>query len=152
MAVVAPNLSTLIGEVVAARLIQKAGSLTSLAKCPASTVQILGAEKALFRSKLLSISLIRLTEHLRPRATLPNMVLSITLHLLEEPLRKIKGVSLVILPINAQLLLVLILLLMNPPMHMAFNFANKLKRDCLSMILELLLGKMLMSWRVSPIN
>mmetsp|Transcript_1088 Transcript_1088/g.1097 ORF Transcript_1088/g.1097 Transcript_1088/m.1097 type:complete len:212 (+) Transcript_1088:19-654(+) len=50
MAVVAPNLSTLIGEVVAARLIQKAGSLTSLAKCPASTVQILGAEKALFRA------------------------------------------------------------------------------------------------------
>lgn len=50
MSVVAPNLSTLIGEVVAARLIQKAGSLTSLAKCPASTVQILGAEKALFRA------------------------------------------------------------------------------------------------------
>ena len=49
MATVAPNLSTLIGETVAARLIQKAGSLTSLAKCPASTVQILGAEKALFR-------------------------------------------------------------------------------------------------------
>jgi nucleolar protein 56 len=43
-------LSTLIGETVAARLIQKAGSLTSLAKCPASTVQILGAEKALFRA------------------------------------------------------------------------------------------------------
>jgi len=50
MATVAPNLSTLIGETVAARLIQKAGSLTSLAKCPASTVQILGAEKALFRA------------------------------------------------------------------------------------------------------
>lgn len=50
MSVVAPNLSTLIGETVAARLIQKAGSLTSLAKCPASTVQILGAEKALFRA------------------------------------------------------------------------------------------------------
>jgi len=49
MSTVAPNLSTLIGETVAARLIQKAGSLTSLAKCPASTVQILGAEKALFR-------------------------------------------------------------------------------------------------------
>ncbi len=45
MATVAPNLSTLIGELVAARLISKAGSLTSLAKCPASTVQILGAEK-----------------------------------------------------------------------------------------------------------
>ena len=50
MATVAPNLSTLIGEMVAARLISKAGSLTSLAKCPASTVQILGAEKALFRA------------------------------------------------------------------------------------------------------
>jgi nucleolar protein 56 len=50
MATVAPNLSSLIGETIAARLIQKAGSLTSLAKCPASTVQILGAEKALFRA------------------------------------------------------------------------------------------------------
>uniref|UniRef100_A0A6V1P0N8 Nucleolar protein 56 n=4 Tax=Heterosigma akashiwo TaxID=2829 RepID=A0A6V1P0N8_HETAK len=50
MATVAPNLATLIGETVAARLISKAGSLTSLAKCPASTVQILGAEKALFRA------------------------------------------------------------------------------------------------------
>lgn len=50
MATVAPNLSTLIGDTVAARLIQKAGSLTNLAKCPASTVQILGAEKALFRA------------------------------------------------------------------------------------------------------
>lgn len=50
METVAPNLSTLIGDIVAARLIQKAGSLTSLAKCPASTVQILGAEKALFRA------------------------------------------------------------------------------------------------------
>lgn len=52
MSTVAPNLSTLIGETVAARLIQKAGSLTNLAKCPASTVQILGAEKALFRYTL----------------------------------------------------------------------------------------------------
>mmetsp|Transcript_23759 Transcript_23759/g.44114 ORF Transcript_23759/g.44114 Transcript_23759/m.44114 type:complete len:494 (-) Transcript_23759:128-1609(-) len=50
MATVAPNLSSLIGETVAARLILKAGSLTSLAKCPASTIQILGAEKALFRA------------------------------------------------------------------------------------------------------
>ena len=45
----APNLSALIGEQVGARLISHAGSLTSLAKYPASTVQILGAEKALFR-------------------------------------------------------------------------------------------------------
>ena len=34
---------------VGARLIAHAGSLTNLAKYPASTVQILGAEKALFR-------------------------------------------------------------------------------------------------------
>ncbi|KAI1358245.1 Nop-domain-containing protein [Xylaria arbuscula] len=50
MSEVAPNLSTLIGDVVAARLIQKAGSMTNLAKYPASTLQILGAEKALFRA------------------------------------------------------------------------------------------------------
>merc|ERR1712195_325666 len=50
MAHVAANLSTLIGEMVGARLISHAGSLTSLAKYPASTVQILGAEKALFRA------------------------------------------------------------------------------------------------------
>lgn len=47
---VAPNLSHLIGETVGARLISRAGSLTNLAKYPASTVQILGAEKALFRA------------------------------------------------------------------------------------------------------
>merc|ERR1711862_780112 len=47
---VAPNLSSILGDVVAARLISKAGSLTNLAKAPASTVQILGAEKALFRA------------------------------------------------------------------------------------------------------
>uniref|UniRef100_A0A0R3RQB9 Nucleolar protein 56 n=1 Tax=Elaeophora elaphi TaxID=1147741 RepID=A0A0R3RQB9_9BILA len=46
----APSLSALIGEQVGARLISHAGSLTNLAKCPASTVQILGAEKALFRA------------------------------------------------------------------------------------------------------
>lgn len=50
MSVVAPNLSALIGDTVGARLISKAGSLTNLAKAPASTVQILGAEKALFRA------------------------------------------------------------------------------------------------------
>lgn len=50
MDTVAPNLAALIGDVVAARLIQKAGSLTNLSKYPASTLQILGAEKALFRA------------------------------------------------------------------------------------------------------
>eukprot|EP00252_Welwitschia_mirabilis_P008112 TRINITY_DN1981_c0_g1_i1.p1 TRINITY_DN1981_c0_g1~~TRINITY_DN1981_c0_g1_i1.p1 ORF type:complete len:547 (-),score=147.37 TRINITY_DN1981_c0_g1_i1:371-2011(-) len=47
---IAPNLATLVGEMVGARLISHAGSLTNLAKCPASTLQILGAEKALFRA------------------------------------------------------------------------------------------------------
>merc|ERR1711896_96970 len=50
MHLVAPNLSALIGETVGARLIAHAGSLTNLAKYPASTVQILGAEKALLRA------------------------------------------------------------------------------------------------------
>ncbi|KAK3094708.1 hypothetical protein FSP39_005296 [Pinctada imbricata] len=59
MGQVAPNLGTLIGDQVGeilklckvgARLIAHAGSLTNLAKYPASTVQILGAEKALFRA------------------------------------------------------------------------------------------------------
>merc|ERR1711868_6124 len=50
MSVVAPNLAVLIGEIIGARLISHAGSLTNLAKYPASTVQILGAEKALFRA------------------------------------------------------------------------------------------------------
>ena len=50
MNAIAPNLSVLVGELVGARLIAHAGSLMNLAKHPASTVQILGAEKALFRA------------------------------------------------------------------------------------------------------
>ena len=50
MAAIAPNLTVLVGELVGARLIAHAGSLLNLAKHPASTVQILGAEKALFRA------------------------------------------------------------------------------------------------------
>ena len=50
MAAIAPNLTALVGELVGARLVAHAGSLLSLAKAPASTVQILGAEKALFRA------------------------------------------------------------------------------------------------------
>jgi len=46
----APNVAALVGETVAARLISHAGSLSNLAKFPASTIQILGAEKALFRA------------------------------------------------------------------------------------------------------
>lgn len=50
MNAIAPNLTVMVGELVGARLIAHAGSLLSLAKHPASTVQILGAEKALFRA------------------------------------------------------------------------------------------------------
>ncbi|XP_054015369.1 nucleolar protein 58 [Hylaeus anthracinus] len=50
MMAMAPNLTVLVGDLVGARLISHAGSLINLAKHPASTVQILGAEKALFRA------------------------------------------------------------------------------------------------------
>ena len=50
MQTVAPNLTALVGELVGARLIAHAGSLLNLAKHPSSTIQILGAEKALFRA------------------------------------------------------------------------------------------------------
>ncbi|WP_247728678.1 NOP5/NOP56 family protein [Halovivax limisalsi] len=55
---VAPNLSALAGPVLAARLVSLAGGLESLAKKPSGTVQVLGAEDALFA-------------HLRGRATSP---------------------------------------------------------------------------------
>lgn len=47
---VAPNMTTVVGAALSARLISIAGSLENLAKMPASTLQVLGAEKALFRS------------------------------------------------------------------------------------------------------
>jgi len=50
MNAIAPNLTHMVGELVGARLISQAGSLMNLAKHPSSTVQILGAEKALFRA------------------------------------------------------------------------------------------------------
>ena len=50
MLAIAPNLTLMVGELVGARLLSHAGSLINLAKYPASTVQILGAEKALFRA------------------------------------------------------------------------------------------------------
>jgi len=45
---VAPNLSALAGPVLAARLVALAGGLEELARSPAGTVQVLGAEEALF--------------------------------------------------------------------------------------------------------
>lgn len=50
MEVVAPNVKELLTAAVGARIIAKAGSLARLAVLPASTIQVLGAEKALFRA------------------------------------------------------------------------------------------------------
>ena len=45
----APNLSTLAGPILAARLISRAGGLSHLAKMPSSRLQVMGAEKSLFK-------------------------------------------------------------------------------------------------------
>jgi nucleolar protein 56 len=45
----APNISTLLGETLGARLIASAKGLKRLATMPAGTIQVLGAERALFR-------------------------------------------------------------------------------------------------------
>lgn len=50
MSEVAPNIQCLVGSLLGARLIAVSGGLMNLAKRPASTIQVLGAEKALFRS------------------------------------------------------------------------------------------------------
>jgi nucleolar protein 56 len=47
---VAPNVTELVGPLLGARLLSLAGSLEEFAKMPASTIQVLGAEKALFRA------------------------------------------------------------------------------------------------------
>jgi nucleolar protein 56 len=50
MEAVAPNLAGILGHAVGARILARAGSLKRLSSMPASTIQVLGAEKALFRS------------------------------------------------------------------------------------------------------
>lgn len=52
MTELAPNLTALGGANIAARLISKAGSLEKLARTPASTIQVYGAERALFKHLL----------------------------------------------------------------------------------------------------
>jgi len=47
---VAPNITALVGPKLGARLLSLAGGLEKMAKLPASTIQVLGAEKALFRA------------------------------------------------------------------------------------------------------
>jgi nucleolar protein 56 len=50
MEILAPNLKNMLTAIIGARLIAKAGSLLKLAQLPSSTIQIIGAEKALFRA------------------------------------------------------------------------------------------------------
>jgi len=47
---IAPNFTVILGPAVGARILARAGSLKRLTEMPASTIQVLGAEKALFRS------------------------------------------------------------------------------------------------------
>jgi nucleolar protein 56 len=47
---VAPNVAYLAGPVLGAKLVDKAGGLRRMAMMPASTIQVLGAEKAMFRA------------------------------------------------------------------------------------------------------
>jgi len=50
MQTIAPNISVILGSAVGARILGRAGSLKKMASMPASTIQVLGAEKALFRA------------------------------------------------------------------------------------------------------
>ena len=50
MDILAPNLKNILTAIIGARLVAKAGSLIKLAQMPSSTIQIIGAEKALFRA------------------------------------------------------------------------------------------------------
>jgi len=49
MGTIAPNTSKIAGPLIGAKLISIAGSLKKLVEMPSSTIQVLGAEKALFR-------------------------------------------------------------------------------------------------------
>ena len=51
MRIIAPNTAEIIGPLIGARLIALSGGIQKMAMMPASTIQILGAEKALFRFK-----------------------------------------------------------------------------------------------------
>ncbi len=50
MSKIAPNLTEILGAKIAARLLERAGSMEKLAILPASTIQIIGAEKSLFKA------------------------------------------------------------------------------------------------------
>lgn len=75
---IAPNISSLLGAVLSARLISSAGGLEELARLPSSTIQVLGAEKALFR-------------HLRTGAKPPKHGLIFQHPMVNRAPRKVRG-------------------------------------------------------------
>ena len=78
MYTIAPNLTSIIGEKIGAKLIAHAGSLICLSKYPASTIQIFGAEKAMFRAK-------------REKLATPKFGIIYSSHLINEAAAKNKG-------------------------------------------------------------
>jgi nucleolar protein 56 len=74
----APNISSLLGAVLSARLMSSAGGLEELARLPSSTIQVLGAEKALFR-------------HLRTGAKPPKHGLIFQHPMVNRAPRKVRG-------------------------------------------------------------
>jgi nucleolar protein 56 len=74
----APNLSAILGPVLAARLISRAGGLERLAMLPASTIQVIGAERALFR-------------HLRGKAPSPKHGLIFRHPLIQSSPKRLRG-------------------------------------------------------------
>lgn len=75
---IAPNMSSLVGAILSARLMSSAGGLEELAKLPSSTIQVLGAEKALFR-------------HLRTGAKPPKHGLIFQHPMVNKAPRKLRG-------------------------------------------------------------
>lgn len=74
----APNLSSILGPVLAARLISRAGGLERLAMLPASTIQVIGAERALFR-------------HLRGKAPSPKHGIIFRHPLIQSSPKRLRG-------------------------------------------------------------
>jgi len=75
---IAPNTKELAGSALTAKLIAKAGGLNKLARMPSSTIQLIGAEKALFR-------------HLHGRGKSPRFGLIFTHPLIQNAPEKLKG-------------------------------------------------------------
>jgi nucleolar protein 56 len=73
-----PNLSAIAGPLLAARLVAQAGGLEKIAKLPSSTVQLLGAEKALFR-------------HLRNQGRAPKYGIIYSHPLIQQAPKHLKG-------------------------------------------------------------